>query len=196
VLRRHPRVLQDLYLDGPPCPWVGRPDTVKVLLLTLNPGYVPGESEYDSTIPGHTEENLATLTFGSRVPNWCFDRRLSATGGFRYWTRKLRSLTEAVGWDAVGEGVAWLEFFPYHSESYRAVPELVPSQHFNFDLLRDALQHGKPVVALRALRQWTEAVPELAGYPNLATCRNARVASVSPGNLGEEGFATLVAALS
>jgi len=157
---------------------------------------VPGESERDNAVPGYLDQTLATLRFGSAVPNWCFDRRLSATGGAKYWRAKLRPLTDVVGWDAVAEGVAWLEFLPYHSLTYKSVPELVPSQRFTFGRLRQAMTRLVPVVALRGLTQWTTAVPELAAYQHLVTARNPRASSVSPGNLGEDGFARVVRALA
>jgi len=197
VLKRFPRVREreQLHLECPPVPWVGRPIEARVLLLTLNPRFVDGASQLELTVPEFLNENLAALTFRTTVPAWCFDRRFEATGGFRYWAAKLRPLVEVVGWDKVANEVAWLEYFPYHSTDYRHVPAVLPSQRFNFDLLRDAIHEGKPIVVLRSWALWVNAVPELAHHPQTIEGRNPRSPMVSPGNLGEDGFRQVVTAL-
>src|SRR5262249_53637260 len=97
--------------------------------------------------------------------------------------------------DAVRERVAWLEYFPYHSEVYSSLPEGLPSQQFTFELLRHAIANGTPVVALRSRKLWSAAVPELYGYSGLIEARNPRVSAVSPGTLGAVGFTAVVEAL-
>jgi len=124
VLRRHLRVWTQLYLDCPPIPWMGRPDKARVLLLTLNPAYADDVPDQMRT-PGLQDDMLSALHLADDRPAHCLDARYRSTRGYRYWTRRLRELIDAVGFDSVAAGVAWLEFFPYFSRTYNALSECV-----------------------------------------------------------------------
>lgn len=191
---RFPRVFNNLHPQFPPVPWVGHPQKARALLLTLNPGYREDRAQ-DVELEGYIDEHLSTLLLNS-TSAWCLDERFRESGGYTYWKQKLRRLVDEVGLEAVANGIAWMEFFPYCSETYQGLNCLLPSQKFTFDLVRDAVAIGKPIVVLRAWKQWVKAVPDLGDYPKLLRCRNPRTSTISPGNLGEKPFAQLADSLT
>lgn len=69
----------DLKLDSLPVPWIGDPRSATVLMLGLNPGWVPDtpileRGEYE-------RQNRLGLTFETSTPFWNLDERLTGTPG-------------------------------------------------------------------------------------------------------------------
>lgn len=60
-----------------------------------------------------------------------------------------------------------IEFFPYHSIKYLHNKQYIPSQQYQFYLVREAVRLGKKTVIMRSRKIWFEAVAELADYPYL-----------------------------
>ena len=61
----------------------------------------------------------------------------------------MRELIAVVGLGAVARRVMCIEHFPYKSVSYRPLGVTLPSQHYSFGLVRDAIRQGKQVVVMR-----------------------------------------------
>jgi hypothetical protein len=182
----------DLKLDHLPVPWVGDPRTASVLLLALNPGWRP---ETDALEHGlYAEENRLCLTFRSRVPFFSLDPRLAETPGHRWWSRRLRLLSERVGLERVLSGVACVEWFPYHSPSFRRLASLLPSQEYGFQLVERAIERGAVVVIMRSRAYWFRSVPALA-TADVLELRAPRSAYITPANLTPSGFERVCAAL-
>ncbi|WP_303956391.1 hypothetical protein, partial [Desulfovibrio piger] len=72
---------------------------------------------------------------------------------------------------------------------------LLPSFDFTQRILLAAMNRRALVVQLRSKKIWEEAVPGLATYPRRIECRNPRRPTLSPGNLGSEGWRILLSAL-
>lgn len=193
ILQRHPRARARLHLECPPIPWMGRPDKARVLLLTLNPRYA-ADTPAEFAAPGLLDDVLSALRLDGEEPPHSLNQRYRGTPGFKYWVTRLRELINEVGLDRVAREVAFLEYFPYFSETFEPVREPLASSRFTLDLLTRALQDStRVVVVLRGGRRWFEAVPELKGRSFLA--RNPRSSTVSRGNVGDEGFARVCIAL-
>lgn len=75
-----------------------------------------------------------------------------------------------------------IEFFPYHSRSYKPLRSILPSQHYSFHLVKEAISRGALIIMLRGRRGWLMQVPELAGYP-FYILRSAQSGFISPRNL-------------
>src|SRR2546425_889427 len=129
VLRRYPKLRENLRLDFLPVPFHGS-DRADILLLSLNPGARINTLEDDETF---VKERRPGLLFESTslFPFSCLNPAFSNTAGYDYWNRRLGSLIERVGREVVAQRVLLVEYFPYRSSTWRPVPELrlPPTRH-------------------------------------------------------------------
>ena len=175
-----------------PEPYVGRLDAPVVLLL-LNPGIGGGEFALhqnadfrDRVLRCHRQE-------AAPYPNYYLDPVVTGDGA-RWNTRITRRLTAEFGTPAVAAGVAFLEYFPYHSRNFVHHRLRVPSQQFTLDLLRSALSRDAVIFITRGRTIWQAALPELRGYPRAFSTRSVQNVVISPGNC-PEGYEAARAAL-
>lgn len=175
-----------------PHPYCGVPDEARVLLLTLNPGYSPRDNLDEKAISGYATEVRAQPTFSSRVPFMFLDPEIAVASGPRWWSQRLKSLIVAVGWEAVSNHLMEVEYWPYHSEKWRRRGEVLPTQRWAFQLVRDALAAHKIIVIMRGARYWRAAVPQLLKTPVAVNPRNG---TVSQRNLGNPTWAAVVDSL-
>lgn len=174
-----------------PVPFLGRPETAGVVLLSLNPGYVDEDARLFDENPRYVEANRKTLTFESDPPFFYLSQEFSDTPGFSWWNSKVSTLIQRVGRERVMTGVMCVQFFPYHSVTFHPFREYLPSQHFGFQLVRDAIRDQKAIVVTRSVNRWLAAVPELAEYPYMTT-RNVRNPTISPANVADGRFEEIV----
>ena len=80
-----------------------------------------------------------------------------------------------------------IEFFPYHSKSYKALKTILLSQEYSFYLVRQAIKMKKAIVIMRMEKLWLEFVPELKNYPYVSLINKQR-AWVSKNNLPKGSF--------
>src|SRR5436305_345217 len=69
---------------------------------------------------------------------------------------------ETVGLQRVQTGVACVEWFPYHSERFRRLRLLLPSQAYGFSLVARAVDRGAVIVLMRSRALWLNSVAGLA----------------------------------
>lgn len=184
----------ELHLDLMPLPWLGAKDA-PIVLLNLNPGYDEIDLEHETDrFTLLAKRMLAHEPINH--PFFLLDPGITAPGN-AWWSKRLRILIERVGLEAVTGGVLCLEYFPYHSKSFKKHQGILPSQHYTFQLLRNAMDRGAIVVALRSLKFWQEpnAVPELGMYPNLFKLKNPQSVYLTPNNC-PSGFHAIVDRLS
>jgi hypothetical protein len=193
-----PRAMErrtDIMLDILPEPFVGNPETARVVFLLLNPGYVPEDLEINKD-PYFVRQNRANLLHQAQPSFYYLDPRLSYSGGYIWWKKKLNGLVRAgFGLDELAEKIMCVEYLPYHSVNYKHSKQILPSQRYSFELVRRAVEQGKVIVMMRSERIWLEAVPELAGYDYIKL-RNPQNTAISPGNMPPEAFDRLIAALA
>lgn len=186
----------ELHTELPPEPFSGRLDA-PVVLLNLNPGY----SEDDAAIMlGNAKFQQAMKnTRGFSVQDYpfyhlnpCFKQ---GNKGYDYWVDKFRKLFE-IDFDLkkCANSFLLLQAYPYKSKEFKKMP-LLPSFDFTQRILLAAMNRRALVVQLRSKKIWEEAVPGLATYPRRIECRNPRRPTLSPGNLGSEGWRILLSAL-
>jgi hypothetical protein len=144
----------------------------------------------------HTVRCSSSMQYQSRpapVTSYCHSTRLSplctstpvfdkTTGGGRWWSKRLRRLSEVTLWRQVGECLMVLEFFGYHSRTWRSHPIPLPSQAFTFQLLREAMDRGCLIVITRCWTHWVWNVPELYTYERIIHLNSQRWVGLSPGN--------------
>lgn len=153
-----------LQLDLLPQPWTGHIEKAEILMLALNPGYAEADRE-ELRNRDYADQWKAALSFSTRTPFYFLDPAFKATGGARWWGRRLRDLIGVVGHDAVAHKVMCVEHFAYKSERYAPLGASLPSQRYSFDLVRDAISRGKRIVVMRSESIWLESLPELRSHP-------------------------------
>lgn len=190
----HHRNYSNLRLDTLPDQVIGGLDKAEVVFLLLNPGFDDKDVTVNLALPHFVEANRRNLTdpFGS--PFYYFGGGLEQTGGYIWWARILKPLMQAGVTEAMlRDKIIAIEYFPYHSKSYKDLP-IVPSQQYAFDLVREAIKRKKTIIIMRSPKLWLEAVPELADYSYM-TLNSWLNVTVSPKNLGEVNFNTVLAKL-
>lgn len=191
----HHKNYPNLRLDTLPDQVIGGLDNAEVVFLLLNPGFDEKDITINLTLPHFIEANRRNLTdpFGS--PFYYFGGDLERTGGYEWWSRILKPLLKAgVTETTFRNKIMAIEYFPYHSKSWKDLPH-VPSQQYAFDLVNEAIQRRKTIVIMRSKDLWFRAVPTLETYANKMMIKNPRNPSVSAANLGDDNFMNLLSRL-
>ncbi len=181
-----------------PEPFIGDP-TARVYVLNLNPGYEPEDDAWHANPAYRTAiiDNIGHRT--ADFPFYFFDPSLRDAPGSIWWSKRARWLIADIGIETLVRNLFCVELFPYHSRRYKPVPKtispngLVPSSRYSFHLVRQAIRANRPIVAMRAFRNWCELLPELRTYDNLFRLNSAQNVALSPDNL--EGYDRLVGEL-
>jgi len=186
----------ELHTELPPEPFSGRLDA-PIVLLNLNPGYseddatiMLGDADFQQAMKNTREFVVHDYPFYHLNPGF-----KQGNKGYDYWADKFRKLFE-VDFDLkkCANSFLLLQAYPYKSKEFKKMT-LLPSFDFTRRILLSAMQRRALVVQLRSKKIWEEAVPELAAYPRRIECRNPRRPTLSPGNLGSEGWRILLSAL-
>lgn len=162
-----------------PEPFFG-PRNAPVVLLLLNPGFHPDD------VALHARADFAHRLRASLASGAADHLHLAADAsgpGHHWWTRAVRPLTRAASLGAVARGLLAVEYFPYHSIAFAHAHLRLPSQHFSFGLVQDAMARGAEIVVGRGYDFWLGALPALGSYSRCTRMKNPRRTSLSPGNL-------------
>lgn len=170
-----------LVTDLLPEPWVGSLDA-PVILLGLNPGFDPGDYVWQAAA-AYRARLLACLVGESQGYPF-YHLAPGATGPAALWWRRALGplLSRYPSEERVRNRLLCLEYFPYHSRVFAHTHLRLPSQAFTFEVLRNALRRNAVVIAMRGMKIWLGAVPELAHHPRLFRASNPQRFSLSPGN--------------
>lgn len=192
----HHRNCSNLRLDTLPDQFVGGLDTAEVVFLALNPGFDERDITVNLQLPEFLEANRNNRNDPYGSPFYYFGGGLEQTGGYLWWTRILKQLLLAgVTETTLRQKIMLIEYFPYHSKSYKDLP-IVPSQKFAFDLVNEAMTREKIIIIMRSKDLWFEAVPKLKNYSAKMIIKNPRNPTVSSKNLSEENFNILLLKLT
>ena len=159
-----------IHMDLLPEPYVGNPDA-EIVLLGLNPGFAEDDALLyeDSYTRGTWETNLFHQSL--EYPFYLLDPSVPDISGSKWWRGKLREPIELAGERRVAQSFLCIEYFPYHSQSYKSIGKVLPSQEYSFWLLRQAIDREAVIVA-RSRSMWEKAVPELVDYPKVSSPRS------------------------
>lgn len=171
-----------------PEPWVGNLDAPVVVLLA-NPGATEAETQ-PTWRPIARQRELAQQALRQDVmeyPFYWLHPDLAATDGGKWYGQKLRWLIDATSTHSVAQNLLTLETHAYHSRKFDASVNKLPTQAFQAEILRRAIQRDALIVALRVRTQfWEKLVPELGTYAKtgrVLQTRNPIQAALSPNNL-------------
>jgi hypothetical protein len=181
-------------LGSLPEPFIGNPQSAKVVLLSLNPGH----SEEDAKAHADPDFRQALRRNLCHEPQECpfygLNPKFAWTGCGRWWRTHTRRLHDAgLPWEVISEGLLVIEWFPYHSKR-SALPArpVCPSQQYSFQLAKEMLE-SKIVVGMRSKKHWLNVVPAVQNVPFLKNPQNPHI---SPANAGTELFDRIVEALT
>jgi hypothetical protein len=183
--------ISHLHLEIQPTPYLGNLNSADVVVLALNPGFVPEDLIWYPS-PTFIKLHRDNLEGNSQPAFFALDERLSGSGAYIWWKRILKGLNNAgISYDVLAQNIMCIQYFPYHSVTYTGLPQTLPSQEYSFHLLREAIKQGKKIVVMRSEKLWLESVPELASV-NYIKLRNPRNPTLSPANMTPDEFKLLV----
>jgi hypothetical protein len=155
-----------------PEPFIGNPETARLVLLNLNPGHGPTD-EADHKRPAIKAAMLKNLRWETRdYPFYPYDPIFSGTGVAKWWQPRTRELKLESGLSdqAFSTRLMVIEWFPYHSERFARHKRIYycPSQEqFTKPFAQWMSQKAALVVGMRSKRLWSEFDPQFGEIPYL-----------------------------
>jgi hypothetical protein len=176
-----------------PEPFIGNPQSARVVLLNLNPGHSEDDAkaQSDSAFRNAMMHNLRHEE--QEYPFYALNPKFAWTACGIWWRAHTCKLHEAgLSWEAISDGLLVIEWFPYHSKrsALRSEP-VCPSQQYSFQLAKEMLEN-KVVVGMRSKKHWLNVDPAVQNVPFLKNPRNPHI---SPANTGADLFGRIVEAL-
>jgi len=155
-----------------------------IVLLQLNPSY------------DKREFNIAELRLSLVDEHAAHAGLLDAEN--RWWQKRAFSkLMRIYDGDRLSRRICSIEYFPYASLRFNHAHIRLPTQQYQFDLVRRALSRNATFIVTRGFNLWSGAIPELAcalGQTVFKT-KNPQQSSISEGNLEAMAYKQIIAAL-
>lgn len=195
-------------------PWGGNPFKAKLIILSLNPGYVPEVNEKLAKLLQSNDEirkaiikyKKETLLFetDSFVPEddeavpgcqiSCRDA-INMLGDW-YWHKMFRQLREDIGLDETEfyKKVALVQYFGYSSQTAQRTLPHISSQGFTRNMIHyiaSERQNDVCFLVMRSKKEWEKLLGSdfFVKYDDIIiTNENVRCQHVTPGNLGEKNY--------
>lgn len=191
-----------------PAPFMGDVHYAPIIILMLNPGYDEkedtGGTNYYLTYTNWWMLQIQHQLPYPKLPLFCLEEEYRQKSD--YWYKKLKPLIDVSNDEKVAHKIAKVQFFPYHSIKYKALYKrlikeagfnsYLPSQDYNFELVRKALDRNAEIIIPRSKKLWYEAIPELEKYPNKHITKSYRNPILSENNLGTQSFKNILDKLS
>lgn len=189
---QHRHANNEIRLNTLPEPYIGGLNNAEVIFLALNPGFRESDVTVNLTHPEFATVNRRNQSDPYNSTFYYFDGVFEERGGYWWWKKQLKPLLDAgVTEQDIRNKVMLIEYLPYHSETAGKISNLiVPSQQFTFELVREAIRRNKLIIMMRSEKLWLKAVPELEGKYTMP--HNKRNVIISPGNMGQENFDTIL----
>jgi hypothetical protein len=180
-------------VESIPEPFIGNPQSAKVVLLSLNPGHS------DDDPKAHSEDDFRKAMMhnlrheAQECPFYALNPKFSWTACGRWWKAHTAKLHMAgLSWETISRGLLVIEWFPYHSKtSGLPAKPVCPSQEYSFQLAREMLG-SKIVVGMRSKKHWVNVLPAVQNIPFLKNPQNPHI---SPANAGADLFDRIIEAL-
>jgi len=183
-----------LQLSSIPEPFIGNPETARVVLLLLNPGH-------DKDDPAaHSNPQLKQAIFRNLrhetqpFPFYPLNPAFSEAPTARWWIPCTRVLKKETGlsYKDLSERLLAIEWFPYHSKSSGLPTRRVcESQEYTFDLARKMIGN-QFVLRMRSVNHWAGVDKRFRDVPAL---RNPQCCHISRRNTEPGVFEAIVKAL-
>lgn len=170
-----------------PEPYIGNPQA-KVVILSLNPGYDETDPDWHAR-PDFRSSLVANLRHEPEAyPFYPLNPAYSGSGIHKWWRSKLNDLIRDTSLSTIAHNVLCVEWFPYHSIKYKAMPKgisggLLPSQAYAISLVTAAVDRGATLIAMRRYQDWAQQVPGLRAYDKVHHLRSPQSGHLSSNNL-------------
>jgi len=180
----------------PPSPCIGYFEAPLVVLLA-NPSFIT-EDVATQQEPNNLELILAAATTAGGTPFWTLTEQGQKIDTNHWWTKHTRDLAEVVGgFKALSSRMLSVELHAYHSPKWSSPLMTLPTQHFSFALVQQAMDRDATIVVARCQNYWYASVPGLSKYKRqVANLKSPRSAHLSRKNLGDKGFRLVEKALT
>lgn len=180
-----------------PAPFMGNFENAEIVILMLNPGFDEKEEErYFYSKYKNYWINEIQRKKSSKYSLFCLEEEYCQYSD--YWLKKLTPLIDVSSREKVSEKICKIQFFPYHSKKYKKIPvkllkkfnfnKFLPSQLYNFKIVRNAMERNAIIIIPRAKKQWFEAINGLSEYSNLYFTNSYQNIILSEKNLGKMTF--------
>lgn len=184
---------EKVVVESIPEPFIGNPQSAKVVLLSLNPGHSDDDAKAHSDA-AFREAMMHNLRHEAQeCPFYALNPKFSWTACGAWWKAHASKLHKAgLSWEVISNGLLVIEWFPYHSKtSGLPIKPVCPSQEYSFQLAREMLE-SKIVIGMRSKNFWLNAALTVQNVPFLKNPQNPHI---SPANAGAELFDRIVEAL-
>ena len=183
-----------LALDSVPEPFIGNPETATVVLLLLNPGHSPRDTEAHSDAP-FKEALFRNLRGESQhYPFYPLNPAFASTPSAKWWIPRLRELKQEAGLTdaALSNKLLAIEWFPYHSRiSGLPTKRVCESQDYTFRLAKKMFA-DRLVLRMRSVNHWSAVDSRFHDIPAL---KNPRCGHISRRNTQASLFDEIMKAL-
>lgn len=186
---------KNLRFEIPPDPYIGNLNEAKVVILGLNPGFKDSDLSQHIQNPKFLTIAKENLIHKANPSFFFFNQELSFCGGNAWWTRILKPIIkEGISKEILSNKIMCIEYFPYHSKTFKTINHILPSQYYSFELVKEAMNRAKVIVIMRSKKLWLKVIPQLESYPYILI-KNPRNPVLSPNNMTREEFEKLVKTL-
>lgn len=173
-----------------PEPFLGNPEA-SVVLLNLNPGFSINDIWFHSCSKYFIMQARKNLIHESDYGFYLLDPEINEAPGYKWWSKRLRTLIEACGQKNVAQNIFCVELLPYHSTNFKKI-ESLESQKYSFYLVNNAIKRKAIVILMRGKKLWMESIPNLITYDQCVPLRNPRCVYITEQNLPNGIFNCIV----
>lgn len=166
------------------------PRDAPVVILQLNPSFEVNTA--DQALSPHDDNRLREALRDESAPH------IGIADRHRWWVNAMAEPIAHFGDDHqhVARTVCSIEYFPYPSLNFACAHLRLPSQAYQFRLVREAVARGALIIVTRGWSLWLGAVPELyEARANVLQTRNPRRVSFSRRNLPDGGYERMISAM-
>ena len=169
----------------PPMPYSGNPQA-PIFVLLANPGLSEKERKV-SFKPDKSQllfrQNNLIHKPGFTINHSIHTDQANPPEKSKYFLARTKRLIELTSAKKVAENIFFANFHPYHSKSWHNIAFTLPTQHYTFHLIRQAIKNKAIFVMSRNLTGWLTSVPELIDYPLKTFFNSSRGVHLSPRNI-------------
>jgi hypothetical protein len=182
-----------IVFDAFPEPYIGNPDLAKVVFLGLNPGYSVSDPAWHARKDFRRALLLNLKHELTDYPFYPLNPAFQRSGAGQWWRMRTRQLQNESGLDdrTFAKRIMAIEWFPYHSVSFKEPKKEFPSQGYSFRLAREMIGK-KLLVRMRSRSLWAKVHPSLGAIPSL---RNPQCSHITRGNMDGGAFDEILKAL-
>jgi len=176
-----------------PAPFMGDVHNAPIVILMLNPGYDPTEEEngFYKNYMHYWKNEIVHIPSIPDYPFFALDVEYCKSSP--YWGNKLKFLLEHTDRRTLAKKICTIQLFPYQSKNYKPIykklikeenfDNYLPSQDYNFELVKNAMDRNAIIIIARGKNAWFEAVKGLKNYPNKHFTRSSQNITISSNNL-------------